>query len=69
MRIMQKNIVLITPKDIQRIMGNCYKTACRIHRRIRQFTGKRQGQVITIDDFCDFTGLTRENVETLLNED
>jgi hypothetical protein len=65
---MTKNIVVITPKDIQRIMGYCYKTAGRVHRKILQFTGKRRGQFITIDDFCDFTGLSRENVQTLLNE-
>ncbi|MCD9015463.1 hypothetical protein [Parachryseolinea silvisoli] len=66
---MQKNIVILTPKDIQRIMGYCYKTAGRIHRQIRQFVGKRPGQLITIDDFCTFTGLTRENVQSLLNND
>ena len=66
---MTKSVVVVTPKDIQRITGYCYKTAGRIHRQIRQFTGKRPSQLITIDDFCDFTGLTRENVETLLNED
>ncbi|MBT1688292.1 coenzyme F420-0:L-glutamate ligase [Dawidia soli] len=65
---MQKNPVVITPKDIQRIMGYCYKTACRIQRRIRQFTGKRPGQIITIDDFCTYTGLTRENVRMLLQD-
>jgi hypothetical protein len=66
---MTRTIVVITPKDIQRIMGYCYKTAGRVHRQIRQFVGKRPGQLITIDDFCTFTGLTRENVETLLNDD
>jgi hypothetical protein len=65
---MQKSIVIITPKDIQLLMGNSYKTACRIHRQIRQFVGKLPGQLITIDDFCTFTGLTHKEVQLLLNE-
>jgi hypothetical protein len=65
---MQKNIVIITPKEIQRLMGNSYKTAGRVHRQIRQFVGKRPGQLITIDDFCTFTGLTHAEVQMLLQD-
>jgi hypothetical protein len=65
---MQKSIVIITPKEIQRIMSCSYKTAGRIHRQIRQFVGKRPDQIITIDDFCTFTGLTHENIEALLED-
>jgi hypothetical protein len=65
---MQKNIVIITPKEIQHLMGNSYKTACRIHNQIRQFVGKSPGQVITISDFCAFTGLTQQEVQMILKE-
>jgi hypothetical protein len=65
---MQKSIAIVTPKEIQGLMRCSYKTAGRIHRKIRQFVGKRPDQIITIDDFCNFTGANREEVQMLLSK-
>lgn len=65
---MQQKLVIITPKDIQRITRCCYKIATRTYREIREYTGKRRHQFITIDDFCTFAGLTHDHVEALLQE-
>lgn len=62
---MYEKLVILTPKDIQRITGYCYKTSVKMHRRIRENVGKRMGQFVTIDDFCAYTGLTREDAKVL----
>jgi hypothetical protein len=60
--------IIITPKDIQRMVGYCYKTSAKMHRQIRQYCGKAAHQFVTMEDFCAFTGLTLENAGKMLRD-
>lgn len=61
-----KTRIVIYPKDIQLITGKAYNTCYKLMRRIKQKFQKSDHQVITIDEFCEFMGLKRIEVERVL---
>lgn len=61
-----KSRIVIYPKDIQIITGKAYNTCYKLMRRIKSELRKSDHQVITIDEFCDFLGLNKTEVERAL---
>lgn len=64
-----KNIpkrVCIYPKDIQLITGKSYRQSTRLLQQIKASYQKEDEQMITIDEFCNFTGIDRVAVEPLI---
>lgn len=65
-----KNIpkrVCIYPKDIQRITGKSYRQSTRLLQQIKASHQKEEEQFITIDEFCDFTGINQDLVESFIH--
>jgi hypothetical protein len=58
--------VCIYPKDIQRITGKSYRQSIRILQKIRTDLNKQENELVSIDEFCQFTSLKYELVEPLI---
>ncbi len=54
--------VCIYPKDIQRITGKSYRQSIRILNEIRKSLRKPKNSFVSIDEFCEYTGLKYEHV-------
>ena len=58
--------VCIYPKDIQQITGKSYRQSLRILHQIRNVLSKEKEQLVTVDEFCEFTGIEMDKVEELI---
>ena len=58
--------VCIYPKDVQRITGKSYSSSRLLLIDIRKRLNKQEHQFITIDEFCDYTGLKSVQVLPLI---
>lgn len=54
--------VCIYPKDIQRITGKSYRQSTRILNQIRKSLRKPKNSLVSIEEFCEYTGLKYEHV-------
>lgn len=63
------DMLFVNSKDVMRITGFIERTACRILVRIRKKNKKdeRYG-LVTVNEFCEFTGLKTEQVLPYLNK-
>jgi hypothetical protein len=59
--------ICIYPKDVAQLIGRSYDAAKRLVRRARQAAGKPAGSLITVQDFCQLTGLDEAEVSRALN--
>ena len=59
---MKRNPLVIYPKDIQRITGRSERYAERMLVTIKKKLGKQKHQLVTCQEFCEFAGLSREDV-------
>lgn len=58
--------ICIYPKDIQRITGKSYRQSTRLLQKIREDLNKSQNNFVSIEEFCQYTGLKQEQVEPLI---
>ena len=56
----------IYPKDIQRITGKSYRQSIRMMQTIRKELNKLQNEFVSIEEFCQYTSLKQEQVESLI---
>lgn len=56
------NRLCIYPKDIQRITGKSYRQSIRLMQKIKADLNKSQNEFLTIDEFCNYTGIKYEQV-------
>ena len=61
MKIEQKR-VCIYPKDVQRITGKSYRYSRLLLLKIKKQCNKEEHQFVTIEEFCEYTGLKLELV-------
>ena len=54
--------VCIYPKDVQRITGKTYRQARLYLNKIKTKLNKEPHQLLSIEEFCDYTGLKIEHV-------
>lgn len=54
--------ICICPKDIQLITGKSYRQSLRIIEKIKEENNKPKSGLITIEEFCNYTGLNIEQV-------
>jgi len=54
--------VVIYATDIEMLTGLCTRSVYRLMSKIRVAYGKKPRAFITIDEFCDYTGIGRELV-------
>lgn len=58
--------ICIYPKDIQRITGKSYRQSVRVLQKLREDNNKPKNSLVSIEDFCQYTGLKYEQVEPLI---
>ena len=61
------NRIIICAKDIQVITGKGERTARRIISKIRTTYNKPVNGLVTLNEFCTYSGLKREDVLTVIN--
>lgn len=61
MKIEQKRVCMY-PKDVQRITGKSYRYSRLLLITIREHFKKEVHQFVTIEEFCEYTGLNVELV-------
>jgi len=59
--------MVIYAKDVMVITGKSERTARYMLQRIRERNGKKQGDFVTVEEFCAFTGLKVEDVRMAIN--
>lgn len=55
--------LFIYAKDVQRITGRSEAYARRTLRMIKKRLGKEEHQLVTYEEFCEFIGISRQNLE------
>lgn len=60
------NRICIYPKDIVRITGMSERYGRKLLEKIRRRLSKTEDQFISIEEFCQYTGLKSEEVKPLL---
>ena len=58
--------VVLYPKDVENITGRRGRTARKLLQKIREALGKQPHELITIKEFCLFTGIDEELVKDFL---
>ena len=61
-----QNRICIYPKDIVRITGKSERYGRKLIERIKKEYSKKEYQLISVEEFCQFTGLKIEQVQPLL---
>jgi hypothetical protein len=61
-----KNRICIYPKDIVRITGKSERYGRKLLEKIKKEYSKKEHQFISIEEFCQFTGLKVEQVQPLI---
>ncbi|MFT5252320.1 MAG: hypothetical protein ACI87N_001327 [Flavobacteriales bacterium] len=56
----------IYPKDIQIITGKSYRQSIRMLQTIRKELNKLQNELVSIEEFCQYTSLKLEQVQPLI---
>jgi hypothetical protein len=64
--IMEVNRICIYPKDIQFITGKSERYGRKLLKKVKDNFAKEAHQFVTIDEFCLFTGLNIEHVNSFL---
>lgn len=65
---MKTNRIIIYPKDVQRITGKSDRYGRQLLNKIRQQFSKEPHQFVSVEEFCQFTGLSSEQVTLYLND-
>jgi len=65
---MKTNHIIIYPKDVQRITEKSDWYGRMLLKKIRQQFLKEPHQFVSVDEFCQFTGLELEKVTRFLND-
>jgi len=59
--------ICIYPKDIQVITGKSPRYGRLVIQRIKEKNNKEKGQLVTVEEFCEFTGLKYDYVFSYIN--
>jgi hypothetical protein len=63
---MRTERIIIYPKDIQRITGKSERHGRLLIKRIKEHLKKEDHQLVTVHEFCSYTGIKIELVSELL---
>lgn len=58
----------IYPKDIQRITGKSERYSQKLFHKIKSHFNKTHEQFLSVAEFCTYTGLDKETIETYLTD-
>ncbi|MGX5819217.1 hypothetical protein ACWKWU_13525 [Chitinophaga lutea] len=54
--------IVIYPRDVEILMGKCDRSSRELLRQIKAVLGKPRNAVVTLREFCYFTGMDEEEV-------
>jgi hypothetical protein len=60
------NRIVIYAKDVMNITGHKERAARNLLAKIKREYKKKKGEFISIEEFCNYTGLKRESVSEFL---
>jgi len=63
---MEVKRICIYPKDVERITGKSARSGRRLLAQIRHHYHKQEKQLVTVDEFCRFTGIRSEHVKPFI---
>jgi len=63
---MIKKRICIYPQDVQLITGKSERYGRKIIKIIKDNLNKQKHQLVTIDEFCEYMGLEKEEVRFLI---
>ena len=58
----------IYPKDVQRITGLSYRQSVRYIHRMRADLNKKETELLSVEEFCQYTGLKYKQVSEHLRD-
>jgi hypothetical protein len=58
--------IVVYAKDVSNITGLSPRTAWNLLAKIRKHYNKQKGQYVTLDEFCQYTGINKEEVKIYL---
>jgi hypothetical protein len=58
----------VYPKDVQRITGKSERYGRMLLLKIRERFNKEEHQFVTVQEFCNYTGLNVDQVQPLLTD-
>jgi hypothetical protein len=64
---METKRIIIYPKDVQRITGKSERYGRLLLKQIKEKLAKEEYQFITISEFCNYAGISAQEVEKYLN--
>ena len=56
----------VYPKDVQRITGKSERYGRMLLLKIKESFNKKDHQFVSIQEFCNYTGLKKDEVQALL---
>jgi hypothetical protein len=59
---MENKCICIYPKDIQRLLDKSYRASCSLLQTIKKYYGKKRYQLITVEEFCHYMGISEQMV-------
>jgi len=63
---LERKRVCIYPKDIQVITGKSYRQSTRLMQKIKKELNKGENEFLTIEEFCNYSGIRYDQVEHLI---
>lgn len=60
--------ITIFSQDIERLTGWSPRSARRCLQQIREYLGKGENEILTVTEFCAYTGLTEEQVRPYMSD-
>ncbi len=66
--MMKLNRICIYPKDIQCLTGKSERYGRKVIQAIKSKLGKEPHQLVTIKEFCDYTGLNEKEVNRYIQD-
>jgi hypothetical protein len=66
MKLEPQKRVCIYPKDVQKITGKSYRFSRELIAKIKNHLNRDKNQFVSIEEFCDYTGLSLETVLPLI---
>ncbi|MBK8670892.1 MAG: hypothetical protein IPN89_16130 [Saprospiraceae bacterium] len=59
--------VIIYPKDVALITGKSYRSSWQLLKKIHKHYNKQRHQVVTVQEFCEYMGISEEAIENRFN--
>jgi hypothetical protein len=64
-KVIPQRLIIYT-KDVENLTGKSRQSARRLLNQIRKKLGKSEEELITITEFCDYTGLSEAQLAPFL---